>query len=165
MRLLLSTLFCIATLFNVYSQTDITVEDIWRDYKFVAQRVAGFNFQNDGHQSELLMDLGAERKKNTSIPADIDGYTFSEDESKMMIRTGTESIYRRSYKSNYFVKNRAHEPAALLSQLGKQMHATFSPDGTKVAYVIDNDLYYKNLNKGTEFRVTKDGRFNKIING
>lgn len=45
------------------------------------------------------------------------------------------------------------------------MYADFAPAGNKIAYVIDNNLYYKDLNSNTEFQVTTDGKWNYIING
>jgi len=47
----------------------------------------------------------------------------------------------------------------------KLMHATFSPDGEKVAYVRANNLYIYDINKQTEVQITKDGNRNNIING
>jgi dipeptidyl-peptidase-4 len=52
-----------------------------------------------------------------------------------------------------------------VSEEGKQMHATFSPDGKKVGYVRDNNLYYKELSSGKTCQVTTDGKLNSIING
>jgi dipeptidyl-peptidase-4 len=52
-----------------------------------------------------------------------------------------------------------------LLDTGKVLHPTFSPDGSKVAFVKDNNLYYKDLVSGKTVAVTADGRRNKIING
>lgn len=48
---------------------------------------------------------------------------------------------------------------------GKQQLATFSPDGTKVAFVRDNNIYYTNLTTNEEIQITFDGKANEIING
>jgi len=47
----------------------------------------------------------------------------------------------------------------------KVMHATYSPDGSKVAFVKKNNLFYKDLISGNTTQVTKDGEWNNIING
>ena len=52
-----------------------------------------------------------------------------------------------------------------LSEGGKQSYAKFSPDGTKVAFARDNNLYFVNLINKQEVQVTNDGKFNEIING
>ena len=48
---------------------------------------------------------------------------------------------------------------------GAQQVATFSPDGERVAFVRDNNIFVKTIRFGTEYAVTKDGKFNEIING
>jgi dipeptidyl-peptidase-4 len=52
-----------------------------------------------------------------------------------------------------------------LSVKGRQRIATFSPDGEKVVFVRDNNIFIKNLKFGTESQVTWDGSRNNIING
>ena len=52
-----------------------------------------------------------------------------------------------------------------LSANGKQRLATFSPDGKKIAFVRDNNIFVTDLTSGTESQVTTDGRMNEIING
>ena len=95
-----------------------------------------------------------------------DGYTLSPQEDRILIRTKTASIYRRSYTAEHFiynVKNRKMEP---LSAGGPQQVATFSPDGKMIAFVRDNDIWLvKLLFNNAESRVTTDGERNKVING
>lgn len=45
------------------------------------------------------------------------------------------------------------------------MHATFSPQASKIAYVKNNNLYYTDLSNGQETQITFDGKKNEIING
>ncbi|HEX8462135.1 MAG TPA: S9 family peptidase, partial [Segetibacter sp.] len=47
----------------------------------------------------------------------------------------------------------------------KVYNATYSPAGDKVAYVKNNNLYFKNLTSGEAVPVTTDGEWNKVING
>ncbi len=95
----------------------------------------------------------------------IQGYTFSANEKNLLLLTASQSIYRRSYKGEYFVYDLATKSLTKLSPNGKQSYASFSPDGTKVAFVRENNLYYVTLADMKEVQVTTDGKFNAIING
>ena len=86
------------------------------------------------------------------------------DEKKLLLATETESIYRYSKKSVYYVYN-IHTDKLKMLHKDKLMYATFSPDGEKVAYVRANNLYIYDINKQTEVQITKDGNRNNIING
>ena len=91
-------------------------------------------------------------------------YTFSEDESKVLLATDLERLYRHSRLGKYYVydiKTKALIPVADT----KIQEPAFSPDGSKVAYVFENNLYIKDLGSGAVKQVTQDGEKNKIING
>jgi dipeptidyl-peptidase-4 len=90
---------------------------------------------------------------------------FSNDEKLVMLSKDEEQIYRHSSKANYYVFNIATKKITPVSNGGKQLFATFSPDATKVAFVRDNNIYLKDLSSGTEKKITFDGKFNHIING
>jgi dipeptidyl-peptidase-4 len=77
---------------------------------------------------------------------------------------GTESIYRRSSKAFLFLYNSADGKAKKLAA-GKVLHPSFSPDGNKVAYVSDNNLFIYDINTGATTAITMDGEWNKVING
>ncbi len=94
-----------------------------------------------------------------------DDFTFSNDETQMLIATETEAIYRHSDKSVYYIYDLAQKQTRRLSEGGKQRLAEFSPDGKNVAFVRDNNLYIKNLTNGTETAITDDGKINSIIYG
>jgi dipeptidyl-peptidase-4 len=163
------------------SQQTITLEDIWQDYSFSPERVPGFNFQKDGkHYTRLVQnrivqyDLTTGKETKVLFDAEgieevagfngrIDGYVFSDDESKILVRTQTESIYRRSSKSFYYVWD--GKELSPLYLIGKQMYATFNPAADKVAFVYENNMYYKDLNDNKVVQITNDGMSNRIING
>lgn len=94
-----------------------------------------------------------------------DGYSFSPDETKILIYTEKENIYRRSFKATYYTFEIKRNRVKPLSENGKQQAALFSPNGRMVAFVRDNDIFLKKLDYGTESAVTQDGEKNKIING
>ncbi|MEH6703919.1 MAG: S9 family peptidase [Galbibacter orientalis] len=91
-------------------------------------------------------------------------YTFSKDESKLILATDVESVFRRSKLGKYYVYTIASKDLELISE-NKIQEPTFSPDGSKVAFVFENNIYIKDLEKGNTVQVTTDGEKNKIING
>lgn len=96
----------------------------------------------------------------------IDGYIMSPDEHCILIQTETKGIYRRSYTAVYYiydVRNNTLEP---LSEGGPQQVPLFSPDGNVIAFARGNNLFLVKLLFGNaEVQVTKDGKFNEVING
>lgn len=95
----------------------------------------------------------------------INKYSFTKDETKILIASEIESIYRNSTKENYYIYDRTSKSITPVSEAGKQMHGSFSPDGSKVAFVRDNNIFIKDLASGKETAVTTDGLQNSIING
>ena len=95
-----------------------------------------------------------------------DDYIMSPDESLILIQTETQPIYRRSFTAVYYlynVKNRTLEP---LSNNGPQQVPLFSPDSHQIAFVRNNNIYLIKLLFGnSESQVTKDGEYNKVLNG
>lgn len=164
----------------------IDLKDIWTDNTFSSETIRGVRSMKDGKNYTIL-----ERGKNGTNLAQynyktgnrvktlIDGkdltfnnkalrigsYEFSSDETKVLIGTKIESIYRRSSKAFYFVYDLKSKKIEQLDANGKQMYADFSPSGNKVAYVRDNNLYFKDFTNGKLTQVTTDGEYNKIING
>ena len=96
----------------------------------------------------------------------IDGYTFSPDESRILLQTSTVGIYRNSFTAEHYIFSRKNNKVAPLSENGAQQVPKFSPDGTMIAFVRNNDIYLvKLLFDNSESRVTTDGAAGKIING
>ena len=100
----------------------------------------------------------------TKKPIEYTGYEFSDDETKILFSTETENIYRHSTKSIYYVYDTKAKSLKRLAK-GKQMNAIFSPDGSKVAFCRDNNLFFVNLENMFEKQITISGEINKIING
>ncbi len=161
----------------------ITMTDIWTTYSFYPHSVYGIRSMNDGeYYTTLEMKRNIVKysyktgKKandifvlsnvaNESKPKRIDDYWFSADEKKILLSTEVEQIYRHSFKAEYYVYDIAKKTFTKLSLKGKQEQASFSPDGTKIAFVRDNNLFYKDLATGKEIKITEDGKINSIING
>lgn len=186
----LALLFLLPALTNVSVAQDqqITLEEIWKQYKFWANSVWGVRSMNDGvHFTTQTRDGSVEKysyktydKVGTVFSAaDITGttpegdpivaedYHFNADETQVLIETSSEGIYRHSYQAYFYIydlENKTTTPVTDYSK-GKIMLADFSPDGTKVAFVRDNNIFYRDLNARSEVQVTQDGEYNAIING
>ena len=172
---------------SIYAQKSITVEDIWKNYKFYPQSVPGFNTSLNGDFYTVKTLLSIDKYKfvdqtkvstllnNGDLKAmhsnltmrSINSYAFDRTETKMLVSTQMESIYRRSSKAYYYIVDLAARTVKSLSDtaLDKQSFATFSPDGSKVAFVRNNNLFVKDLATNTETAVTTDGLDRHIING
>ncbi|MDP1801316.1 MAG: DPP IV N-terminal domain-containing protein, partial [Bacteroidota bacterium] len=170
----------------VFSQQKLTLENIWASNMFYAKHAESFNVMNDGvnyvdivsQAGEFTLsqfDLKTGNKVKDLVKAsdvkfngqllDIKTYQFSPNEDKLLLYENMANVYRRSPKANYFVYDIATKKTTQLSDKGQQMFPNFSPDGKKVAYVRDNNLYIKYLETGLEVIVTRDGEANKIKNG
>ena len=96
----------------------------------------------------------------------LDGYQFSPDEKNILIRTETTGKYRHSYTAIHHIFNIKNNKVEALSDGGPQEVPVFSPDGTMIAFVRDNNIFLvKMLFGNSESQVTEDGKFNEIING
>ena len=182
MKKLFTFALCLIIINPILSQNKkITLENIWKDYEFYPKYINGFNSMNDGNYFSRIENIDTNQEiskyefktgKKISVLFNsrdfdikkISKYTFSQDEKKLLLATETESIYRYSKKSIYYVYN-IHTDKLKMLHKDKLMHATFSPDGEKVAYVRANNLYIYDINKQTEVQITKDGNRNNIING
>jgi len=91
-------------------------------------------------------------------------YSFSSDETKMLLATEVESIFRRSTLGVFYVYDIASKQLTKIND-AKIQEPTLSPNGKKLAYVKDNNLFLMDLENGQTQQVTQDGVKNKIING
>ncbi len=115
-----------------------------------------------GNIIDTLFNLNDYNQTNVKT---ITEYQFSNDETKLLLTTNSENIYRRSFTANYYVVDLTKKTINPLSENGKQQLATFSPDGKKIAFVRKNNIFIKDLITENETQVTQDGKFNAIING
>lgn len=131
------------------------------DEKTKVRYVAKNNYL-DGKQNSILFKETDLVYKGDTLPISTD---FNNTETKVLIPVDEEAIYRRSSKANYFVYDLLSKNITEVSAKGKQLFATFSPDGNSVAFVRDNNLFVKNLLNGEEKQLTSDGKNNEVING
>ncbi len=150
-------------------------------YRYYPQRVGGLNSMPDGeHFSrvtnrqiqkcsyktgevvETLFSVNDTNGENISYFSD---YIFSPDGNRILLETNARAIYRRSATAEWYVYDMRDKSLRKLSRDGEQEIPSFSPDGTKVAFVRKNNIFIVDLNQNKETQVTTDGRFNYVING
>ena len=174
-------IFC--SFFSTVS-SQLSNELIWSTGTFYPKNINGINPSNDGDfytsiernngQTEIVKYSYKKNKKIATLFSNssfenfsFSDYDVSKDGNWLLLFNSKESIYRRSSKSYYYLYNLKEKTLKSLADtsLGKQRLATFSPDNSKIAYVRNNNLYYKNLDDFKEEKITHNGSINKIING
>jgi dipeptidyl-peptidase 4 len=182
-------LFCLSLTLSVLSltllgQEKLSVEKIWKKYAFFGESVDGFRSLNDGMHFSKISQTEAgqivtkhrfddyESSGEVLIPSStlqgisIDDYSFNADETKALLITNTNYIYRRSFTAEHFVLDLQTNKLEALDDTRKpQMLAEYSPDGKMVSYIFENNLFVKDLTTKKVTQLTSDGAENKILNG
>ncbi|HIE15656.1 MAG TPA: S9 family peptidase, partial [Bacteroidales bacterium] len=156
--------FYLVIFFNLisFSQNKLTLEDIWITYKYFPHAIDDIQSSNDGKTYTILtLRSKIERYgynkgkfietvfslsdiKGKDTPQSIYRYDFSKDETKILFSSNVEHVYRHSYLANFYVWNIKAKKLLPVYTKAKQQAASFSPDGKKVAFVFDNNLYINN---------------------
>jgi len=170
--------------FSQEATKKITLEDIWTKGSFrpafineirsmkdgehycilEANTIKKFSYK-EGTMTTVILDASTIKLPKGNKNLEIDDYQFSNDESKILISTNTEAIYRHSSISDFYVWDVNTKQLTELSTGGKIRLAEFSPDGSKIAFARDNNMFVKNLSDQQETQITKDGLNNNIIYG
>ncbi len=168
-------------------QHNITLEDIWTKRTFSPRGIGALRSMADGEHYCTMNAIGIAKysyatgekvedvclfggpgnrnaKKAKPMPR-MESYAFSADEQKILLSSGFEPLYRHSGVSDYYIYDVQAKTFTKISNNGKQRLTTLSPDGTKVAFVRDNNLYWMDLSTLEEHAITTDGKVNEIING
>jgi dipeptidyl-peptidase-4 len=177
------TLFILTT-FSVVAQQKISVEEIYTG-AFRAKGMDALQSMKNTNQYTVLntdratksqqidlYDFATLKKVSTLIDTKnfkelsddgIDSYVFSNDEKQILIANNSNQIFRHSFTADYFLYDiKSQKISGFLWQV---QEPTFSPDGTKIAYAKENDLYIYDIVLRNTTRVTNDGVKNAVING
>ena len=183
MRLGFLLLFIISFTVATGQQKQINLQEIWsgafrtqgldelRSLKSGKQyAVLNYN-QSSGESSVDVYDYLSGEKVNTLVTSSeikdanyFLTYTLSKDETKVLLATDLQQIYRRSTLGTYHVYDVNTKKTILVSE-HKIQEPVLNPAGTKVAYGYNNNIFIKNLTSGRTTQVTEDGLKNSIING
>lgn len=167
----------------IFAQQKITVEAIYKG-EFQPKEMVELQSMKNTNQYTVLnydqvsrnlqidvFDFATLKKVNTLIETKnqsklsdgIDSYIFSSDEKKILIANNTKPIYRHSLTADYFLYNlETKELDKILEQVQEPI---FAPDGKKIAYVKENNIYIFDITSKENTQITTDGKKNAIING
>jgi dipeptidyl-peptidase-4 len=169
--------------FSIVAQQKISVEEIYTG----AFRTQGMdalqsmkntnqytvlNFDRTARSSQIdLYDFATLKKVATLIDTKnfkelsqgIDSYTFSADDTKILIANNTNAIFRHSFTADFFLYTIATKE--LTKVLDQVQEPTFSPDGTMIGFAKSNDLFVYDIASKATTQITNDGKKNAIING
>ncbi|WP_040756140.1 S9 family peptidase [Winogradskyella psychrotolerans] len=180
----LAAVFCFLMTSLVFCQEkQITLQDIWSG-TFRTEGMQALHSMENGNQYSVLnfdrqsrtstidiYDYKTLEKVKTLVSStdisEIQGffdYSFNADESKIILTTKSQPVFRRSTLGEYYIYDIASKDVTKVSDDLVQ-EPTLSPDGTKVAYGFENNLFVKDLKSGNVEQLTTDGEKNKIING
>src|SRR5688572_4168341 len=117
-------------------------------------------YQIETNARDILLSADKLIPKGATTPLAIHGYDWSTDGRRVLIYTDSKKVWRLNTRGDYWVL----EPATgKLTKLGGDakpatlMFAKFSPDGSRVGYVRENDLYVENIDTGKITRLTSNG--------
>ncbi|NHF61522.1 S9 family peptidase [Flavobacteriaceae bacterium TP-CH-4] len=178
-------LFLLVGIFGnlIAQQKKITIEEIYQG-TFRTEGLDALRSLKNGKQYTILnvdrgngsssidkYDYETQQKVETVVSssdlAEIQNFTsyeFSEDESKLLLATEVESIFRRSTLGVYYVYDIATKSLTKISD-AKIQEPELSPNGKQVAYVANNNMYLFDIASKDTKQITADGVKNKIING
>jgi dipeptidyl-peptidase-4 len=137
----------------------ITLDDIFKKGTFRLEQVRGFDPPAEDSLFDPAQVMDANGKK-----IDTRDYQLSSDKKMILFLTDREAIYRRSSKSQAYLYDVSSRKTISLGK-DKVLHPTFSPDGTKLAYVLNNNLFVYDIASAKTTAITTDGKWNSIING
>jgi dipeptidyl-peptidase 4 len=179
---LLIFLFFLGSSFASQAKKELTLEDFVTSRKFLPLSPENIMPMNDGlHFTSLknnsqIVRSSYKNGEEVNVVFDIktikdapitefSDYQFSRNEQRILLETNRKKIYRRSFSANYYIWDIQTKSLTPLSEKGAQQVVSFSPDGERVAFVRENNIFVKTIKFGTEQQVTTDGKTNEIING
>lgn len=183
MKSKLAIVLFLSVSFSIVAQQKLSVEEIYSgafrpetmDELFAMKNTNQYtvlNFDRATRSSQIdLYDFASLKKVNTiidtkSFPELVDGidsFVFSKDEKQVLLANNSNQIFRYSFNANYFLYNL--DTKKLTKILEQVQQPTFSPDGLKIGYAKENNLFIYDIASQKTTQVTTDGKKNSIING
>lgn len=168
---------------SVYSQKQLTLEEIWSG-AFRTQGMDELNAMKNTNQYTVLnfdratrsmqidlFDYATLNKVSTIIDSKdyqelkgIESYNFNAKENQILIANNSAQIFRHSFTADYFLYDLASKKITKIADYQIQ-EPTFSPDGSKIAYAYQNNLYVYDIASKKHQQITTDGKKNAVING
>ncbi len=159
-------------------QKSITIDDCFEQYTFYPSGGPNFRLMKDGRHytvSEkgniVRYDLLTQQPdsvllKYADLKIKYDDYSFSDDEQLLLFRSNTKPVYRHSVTADYHVFDLSSRKLTMVNEKKRPaQYVSLSPDNRHAAFVMENDIFLRNLSDGTISQVTEDGRANAVING
>ncbi len=167
----------------VAAQQNITVESIYRG-RFRTQdmdelqalkksnQYTVLNYNGSALTTQInLYDFATLQKKATIIDTKdhigmpmIDSYVFDSNEKMLLLACNSSQVYRHSFTADYYLYDLSNKQITKLFDFQIQ-EPTFSPDGKKIAFARDNNLFVYDIASKNTIQITKDGVKNAVING
>ncbi|MDN5578659.1 MAG: S9 family peptidase, partial [Chryseobacterium sp.] len=150
---------------------EITLDKIYSGY-YRGKGIAGIASLKNGENYAVIERGGIAKysyktsaKEGNIVDGSFESYQFNDDESKILLLKKSQPIYRHSFLGKFDVKDLKSGKTLSLNNGNYVQEPTFSPDGTKVAFIAENNLFYQDLYSEKITQITQDGKKNSIING
>ena len=118
-------------------------------------------YATESGERTVLVSAAAITAPGDTAALDVEDYSWSPDGTKLLIFTNSQPVWRQNNRGDYWLLDRA---SGKLQKLGGPeakpstlLFAKFSPDGGRIGYVRENNLYVENLATGAITQVTTDG--------
>ncbi|MGV8914732.1 MAG: S9 family peptidase [Kaistella sp.] len=150
---------------------EITLDKIYSGY-YRGKGIAGIASLKNGENYAVIEPGGIAKysyktstKEGNIIDGSFESYIFNDDESKILLLKESQPIYRHSFLGKFDVKDLKSGKIFSLNNGNYLQEPTFSPDGSKVAFISENNMFYEDLTSGKIVQITQDGKKNLILNG
>lgn len=150
---------------------EITLDKIYSGY-YRGKGIAGIASLKNGENYAVIEPSGIAKysyktstKEGNIIDGSFESYIFNDDESKILLLKESQPIYRHSFLGKFDVKDLKSGKVSSLNKGNYLQEPTFSPDGSKVAFISENNMFYEDLASGKIVQITQDGKKNSILNG
>jgi len=148
-----------------WSDAGPIVTYIKRDDSTRVTNIMSYNLEDD--ETSIILDGEKLFAADVDKKIDIQGYEYDERMSKVLIYTDSAPVWRRNTKGFYYIFDVEDETLKPIGtrEAGYQLFAKLSPDGEKVAFVRERNLFVIDIETMEETQLTFDGSEGAIING